>query len=173
MAQVDEWVAQRLAQRFAAGKDAHPIAHPSGVAPWLLAGFACLGLIGMTVWRWDANSLAGDEVARDYLQQVKAVVEPTSIVVTLNDRETFALWFGAWGNRELAGVTPINESLYQFDWYRRLQKNLYPAIPGIDQSVDAVIAANRGQRPIYFAQMPANIAQTDVTQVGPLWRLND
>ena len=173
LAQVDEWASQKLSQRFAASEDAQHNACRSGVATWLLAGFACLGLIGMTVWRWDANSLAGDEVARDYLQQVKAVVEPTSIVVTLNDRETFALWFGAWGNRELFGVTPINESLYQFDWYRRLQKNLHPEIPGIDQSVDAVIAANRGQRPIYFAQMPANIAQTDVTQVGPLWRLND
>ena len=171
LAQVDEWVSQWLAQRSAAVKD-H--GRRSGtVATWLVAGCTCLGLIGVTVWRWDASSLAGDQVARDYLQQVRAVVEPASIVVTLDDRETFALWFGAWGSRDLVGVTPINDSLYQFDWYRRLQGDLHPEIPGIDQSVDAVIAANRGQRPIYFAQMPANIAQTDVTQIGPLWRLND
>ena len=170
LAQIDEWVSQWVSQRVAASKTD---AHHSRMVPWLLAGAVCLWLAGMTVWRWDASSLAGDEVALDYLQQVKAVVEPTSIVVTLNDRETFALWFGAWGNRELAGVTPINESLYQFDWYRRLQGELHPEITGIDESVDAVIAANRGQRPIYFAQMPANVAQTDVTQVGPLWRLND
>jgi hypothetical protein len=166
LAQIDEWVAQRFS-----GREDH--SQRSRVAGWLVAGAACLGLILLTVWHWDECSLAGDQVARDYLQQVKATVEPTSIVVTLDDRETFALWFGAWGSRELDGVTPINESLYQFDWYRRLQGDLHPEIPGIAQSVDAVVAANRGQRPIYFAQMPANIAQTDVTQVGPLWRLND
>ena len=167
LAQIDGWVAQRFASpgdhslrsRLAAG--------------WLVAGTACVGLVILTMWHWEESSLAGDQVARDYLQQVKAIVEPTSIVVTLEDRATFALWYGAWGSRELDGVTPINESLYQFDWYRRLQGDLHPEIPGIDQSVDAVVAASRGKRPIYFAQMPANIAQTDVTQVGPLWRLND
>lgn len=101
------------------------------------------------------------------------MLEADSIIVTLEDRETFALWFGAWGSGELAGVTPINESLYQFEWYRRLQGDLHPTVSGIDLSVDAVVAANRGRRPIYFTQMPANIAQTDVIQVGPLWRLNE
>jgi hypothetical protein len=167
MAQIDGWVARRSAT---------PETHPQRIrvgAAWLVAGVACIGLIIMGVWRWNECSLAGDQVARDYLQQVQATVEPTSIVVTLDDRETFALWFGAWGSRELEGVTPINESLYQFDWYRRLQGDLHPEIPGIAQSVDAVVAANRGKRPIYFAQMPANIAETDVTQVGPLWRIDD
>lgn len=167
LAQIEEWIAQRVA---AAQTDPH---RRTSAATWLVAGLACLGLLGVIVWRWDGSSLAGDQVARDYLQQVKAVVEPDSIVVTLEDRETFALWFGAWGSRELAGVTPINESLYQFDWYRRLQRDLHPEVPGIDQSVDAVVAANRGRRPIFFAQMPANLAPADVTQIGPLWRLND
>jgi hypothetical protein len=167
LAQIDGWVT-RWAATLEAATNWLRLA-----APWLLAGAACVGLIIMTAWRWDECSLAGDQVARDYLQQVKATVEPTSIVVTLEDRETFALWYGAWGSRELGGVTPINESLYQFDWYRRLQGDLHPEIPGIAQSVDAVVAANRGKRPIYFAQMPANVAQTDVTQVGSLWRLND
>ncbi len=167
LAQVDAWISLRVT---AAQADSHRRAL---LTTWLVAGVTCLGLIGVTIWRWDVNSLAGDQVAGDYLQGVKAVVAPDSIVVTLEDRETFALWFGAWGSRELAGVTPINESLYQFEWYRRLQGDLHPEVPGIEQSVDAVIAANRGQRPIYFAQMPADVAQADVTQVGPLWRLND
>jgi hypothetical protein len=169
--QVDDWVSQRFAQRFVL---AQPTRTTAGM---LLAGLVSLGLLGITAWRWNGISLANDREARDYLQQVTAVLEPGSIVVTLADRETFALWFGAWGSGELAavapGVTPINESLYQFDWYRRLQGELHPTIRGIDQSVDAVVAANRGQRPIYFAQIPQNIARTDVTQIGPLWRLNE
>ena len=122
-------------------------------------------------------ALAADREARDYLAQAAAVLEPDSIVVTLDDRQTFAFWYGVWGSRELAervgGIVPINDSLYQFDWYRRLQGDLYPDIGGIGESVDAVIAANWGERPIYFAQLPANFAESELTPAGPLWRLNE
>jgi hypothetical protein len=167
LAQVEAWLDQRAAS--GPQKRSWPAV--------LLGGVTAAALIGMLVWRWPGISLAGDNEARSYLQEVKSVLEPHSLIFTLEDRETFAVWYGVWGSGELAtaapGVTPLNESLYQFDWYRRLQGDLYPSIPGIDQSVDAVIAANRGQRPIYFAQMPSYLAPAEVTQVGPLWRLND
>ena len=51
--------------------------------------------------------------------------------------------------------------------------DLHPHIAGIGESIDALIAANRGVRPIYFAQLPAPVAETEITPVGPLWRLNE
>jgi hypothetical protein len=166
-AQIESWLVQRGLQPQQNGK----------LVGLLLVGLVAAGLVGVTVWRWNGISLQGDGEARAYLQQVRAVLEPNSIVFTMDDQETFALWYGVWGSGELAaaapGVTPLNESLYQFDWYRRLQGDLYPSVPGIGESAEAVIAANRGRRPIFFAQLPAYLAQTELTQVGPLWRLND
>ncbi len=134
-----------------------------------------VGLLLMGVLRWPAIALRNDAEARDYLAAVGDVVEPGSILVTLGDTETFAAWYGTWASRSLAhsapGVIPINESLYQFDWYRRLQHDLYPAIPAIDQSARAAVEANLGRRPIYFAEKPAWLDPASLETVGPLWRV--
>jgi hypothetical protein len=68
-------------------------------------------------------------------------------------------------------LIPVNESLYQFAWYQRLQRDLYPGIPAIDTSADALVTANAGLRPIYFAEEPAWIDAAKLEKIGPLWRL--
>lgn len=168
LAQVGTWVAHQLPQRTLRSISV-------GVA--LMAAVTAVGLAGLAAWRWPQTALASDHEARDYLAAVTSVLEPHSIVVTQEDRETFAVWYGVWGSRELAeqipDLVPVNNSLYQFDWYRRLQGELHPQIAGIDESVDALIAANRGVRPIYFAQLPLEFAESELTPVGPLWRLSE
>jgi hypothetical protein len=125
LAQAGGWLAQRLPQRRLAGVAGGAL---------LVAVLAGVGLLSLAGWRWPGTALGTDYAARDYLVQVAAVLEPDSIVVTLEDRETFALWYGVWGSGELAarvpGVVPVNDSLYQFDWYRRLQAELHPTIGG-------------------------------------------
>jgi hypothetical protein len=147
---------------------------------WVVVAFSSLVAIGLVVLifgRWPTVALTDDHAAQGFVQETGAVIEPDSIVVTLDDRETFALWYGVWGSGELVakvpGIIPVNDSLYQFDWYRRLQGDLYPSIEGIDQSVDALIAASRGTRPIYFAQLPSAIPPEMLEPVGPLWRLKE
>jgi hypothetical protein len=168
LAQVGGWAARRMPQQWLRGAAGGTV---------LVAAFAVVGLIGLASWRWSGVSLVTDYTARDYLAQAASVLEPNSIVVTLEDRETFAFWYGVWGSGELAervpGVVPVNDSLYQFDWYRRLQGELHPTIDGIDESVDALIAANRGQRPIYFAHLPAQLAESELLPAGPLWKLKE
>lgn len=170
------WLAVGLAQaeRWLAGRLAQPQLRRATAGAVLLAA---LSIAGLALWRWPQVALANDQSARNYLAQVTAAVEPHSIVITLEDRETFALWYGVWGSQEVEasrpGIVPVNDSLYQFDWYRRLQKELHPEIAGIDESVDAIIAANRGVRPIFFAQLPGNVAQDELLPVGPLWRLKE
>lgn len=167
LAQVGNWAARRLPQRTV---------RRVALGVVLAAVITAIGLAGLATWRWPQTALATDHEARDYLAAVGSVLEPNSIVITQEDRETFAMWYGVWGSRELtervADLAPVNNSLYQFDWYRRLQGELHPHIAGIDESVDALIAANRGLRPIYFAQLPLDVAESELTPVGPLWRLN-
>jgi hypothetical protein len=134
-------------------------------------------LFSLTALRWSSIALPDDHEARNYVAQVAQHVEPESIVITLNDRETFAIWYGTWGDRSLQaaapGLIPVNESLYQFEWYQRLQRNLYPDTPGIDISAQHLVDVYAGVRPIYFAEAPAWIDAGRLEKIGPLWRLNE
>ncbi|MBW7882271.1 MAG: DUF2723 domain-containing protein [Caldilineaceae bacterium] len=140
---------------------------------WTALGLA--GILALTAGRWSALALREDREARDYLSQSAQVLEPDSILVTLGDAETFSVWYGVWASGDLSrhapGLVPLNDSLYQFDWYRRLQRELHPAIPAIDQSAADVVAANVGKRAIYFAELPPWVAREQLEQVGPLWKL--
>jgi hypothetical protein len=105
---------------------------------------------------------------------VAAVLEPDSLVVTLGDQETFAIWYGLWGDRTLQEAAPgtiaVNESLYQFDWYRRLQRALYPQLAGIDLSAAQAVERYGKVRPVFFAYRPAWLDATQLEKTGPLWR---
>lgn len=161
LATLAEWLAGRM------GK----------VTMWLASLTAIALLLLATTVRWELIALTDDEEARRYLAQVAEVLEPNSIVISLGDRETFALWYGAWGDRLLAEAAPglivVNESLYQFDWYRRLQRDLYPNEPGVDVSIAHLIETYAGRRPIYFADAPIQFEPDQIEQIGPLWRLVD
>ena len=134
-----------------------------------------VGLLLMGVLRWPAIALRNDAEARDYLAAVGDVVEPGSILVTLGDTETFAAWYGTWASRSLAhsapGVIPINESLYQFDWYRRLQADLHPTIGGVGESREALGAPPLGQRTLHFGQLTTYVGQSEVCHFGARWRI--
>ncbi len=140
-----------------------------------LAALALVGVVALAGGRWTATSAAADRTAQTYLMEVAAVLEPAAIVVSYNDQETFALWYGTWADRTLAaaapGLAPLNEPLYQFAWYRRLQGDLHPNLPGAGESIKAVVAANGAGRPIYFTRPPAPFPGFVAEPAGPLWRL--
>lgn len=156
------WVKARWGQRWAT---------PFLVA-LVLGGLAVQGAV-----RLPALSVRNDQAARDFLRGAVNVLEPGSIVISLADAQTFALWYGAWGSGELLQAAPgtalINYSLYQFDWYRRLMRALYPDIVGGHQSMEAILAANSGVRPIYFSEALPYVAADRLTPVGPLWRYQE
>ncbi len=141
----------------------------------VLAGAAGLALLLLGVVRWPTVALRHDNAARQYLAELTQTLESDSLLVTLGDQETFTAWYGTWGNRTLTatapGLIPVNESLYQFAWYQRLQRDLYPGVPAIDTSADVLVTANTGLRPIYFAEKPAWIDAAKLEKSGPLWRL--
>jgi hypothetical protein len=144
---------------------------------WLepaLRGVAVVGVIALLVLHFPEASLRHDQEAEQFLAQVIELVEPNAIIVTNTDATTFAVWYGAWGDGELLNAAPeaivLNYALYQFDWYRRLQADLHPDVPGVDESVGAVVAANDGKRPVYFTEEIPEFTGRHAYPVGPLWQ---
>ncbi len=140
-----------------------------------LVGTMGLLLVVVTLLvRGPALSLRGDDAARAFLRGAAAVLEPESILVSRSDAETFALWYGTWGSGELAdaapGLVPVNDWLYQFAWYGRLQADLHPNLPGAGRSVEALLAANAGAVPIFLAEDLPIVPSGARTPEPPLWR---
>lgn len=133
--------------------------------------------LALTLLRVPAVSLRQDDEAVRFVQGVAAVLEPGSLVFSSADAETFALWYGVWASGEIApdgqaGPVLVNVALYQFDWYRALLPRLYPQLPGTGTpDVADILAANRGQRPIFFAQKIGPAHPQELEAVGPIWRV--
>lgn len=155
------WCGDRLPARWCA------------MRTWAVVGL--IGLAAITGVRWPDHALTQERAAEQYLDAVKEVLEPDSIVFSTSDPETFALWYGAWARGDLLEQVPgavlLNTSLFQFDWYRELMVAVYPEVAGIRSgSVGGLVAANVGIRPIYFAEPTDLVPVEQLERTGPLWR---
>jgi len=80
-----------------------------GRATWpqhLPVAIALAAVLVLASSRMPALSLRQDAEARHYLDEVLAVIEPGSIVVSGADEDTFALWYAAWASGELLARAP-------------------------------------------------------------------
>ena len=129
------------------------------------------------------------------MQQAAQVVEPGSVLVTSGDFHTFAFWYGVFASGELlppansseahglpptkvdilaSDVVVVNDSLYQFEWYRRLLADLYPDVPGADASLQSLLLSAQQSdppRPVFFSdQGISSIPNSALEADGILWR---
>jgi Protein O-mannosyl-transferase TMEM260-like len=74
---------------------------------------------------WSAQDLCADHAARDFVDGTMAAAPERAIVVTTEDRHTFALWVGAFVEGGRPDLAVVDRDLMQFDWYRaRLRRGL-------------------------------------------------
>jgi len=89
-----------------------------------------LGLIIQTALvlalNWNAVALTNDRAAIRFGEQVLAQTPSSAIVVTEDDRATFALWYFRYALRQRADVRIVDRDLLAFDWYQA-QVGLTPA----------------------------------------------
>ena len=154
--------------------DGHSAIYSYGL---MMAGvfYMLAGLLLLTVVRYPSYSPAQDEDASLFLQSAISVLEPGSLVFSSGDKETFALWYGAWASGELEQAAPgtvfVNVALFQFDWYRIQLQRQYPDLPGVDKgNAAAILHANAQQRPIFFSEVISPALPDDLIPVGLLWR---
>ena len=151
----------------------------------LLATLALLALVILLSSRLPQFDLRDDHEAQAFLDAAATTLKPGSVVISVADAHTFALWYGQWGSNlggkiegddTLAQAVPdlvlVNYALYQFGWYRDLLHDQYPELLKIDATFAEFVAANRAVRPIYFTEQLPEIPQTELMQTGVFWRLH-
>ncbi|MBI5291024.1 MAG: DUF2723 domain-containing protein [Chloroflexi bacterium] len=99
---------------------ANPWWQPVAVAALVLATFANA-----------IPAMAGADASRNreaeaYGEAVLRAAPPGAIIVTAEDRDTFALWYEREAAQSRRDVTIVVESLLGFDWYRESLRWTYP-----------------------------------------------
>lgn len=97
---------------------------------------------------WPTQDLRGDQAARHFVDGVMSQAPANAIVVTDQDRHTFALWVGAFVERQRPDLAVVDQDLLSFDWYRARLRRGFPglAVPEMPD-VDELPRANPG-RPV-------------------------
>lgn len=92
-----------------------------------------LGWIGLflqvtlvLILNWRAVSLAEDRAAMRFGERALSQLPPAAIVVTQDDRATFALWYFRYVLGQRADVRIVDRDLLAFEWYQA-QVGLTPA----------------------------------------------
>ncbi|MEM7532643.1 MAG: DUF2723 domain-containing protein [Chloroflexota bacterium] len=171
-----DWLTKMIRQRFSRANQRkqamhsliHPLIHGSTS---LVILCACIAIMWV---RYPILTLHMDTQAEAYVDNVLDVVEPSSIIISNGDRQTFALWYAAWATGELLDRAPdaviVNQSLYQFAWYRRLIQDIYPHVPDIDQDLLTMIDTNKTTRPVFLGEKLEIFPKSQLKRMGHVWR---
>lgn len=99
------------------------------------------------VRNWSAQDLRTDHTARDFLDGVMNEAPPHAIVVTSDERHTFALWEAVFVEKKRSDIAVVDQNLLGFDWYNaRLQRG-FGLVVQDTQEVDELARLNPG-RPV-------------------------
>ena len=106
---------------------------------------------------WSTVDLSDDWEAWDYAVKSLDAAAPAALVLTDGDRSTFALWYAHFGRSVRSDLAVINISLWNYSWYRQTMRQLEPVATGAEraggapETLDDLIAFNRGHREVYLA----------------------
>jgi hypothetical protein len=77
------------------------------------------------------------------------------VILSAEDAPTFALWYGIYGLKRRADLTPVNVRLYAFPWYRQTLASHHPELfisaDAESDDLAGFVAAVAADRPLYRA----------------------
>jgi hypothetical protein len=98
---------------------------------------------------WSAQDLRADRTARNFVDGVMTKTPARAIVVTREDRHTFALWVGTLVEWQRPDLAVVDQDLMGYDWYRARLRRSFPdlSVPEMSGDIDELARANPG-RPV-------------------------
>jgi hypothetical protein len=101
---------------------------------------------------WSAQDLRSDRTAyaaRSFVDGVMTQAPARAIVVTREDRHTFALWVGTLVERQRPDLAVVDQDLLGYDWYHDRLRRSFPdlSVPEMSGDIGELARANPG-RPV-------------------------
>lgn len=174
-AMVALWLAAGVA--WAGDATARWVRWPAAAAVVTVAALIALPVISVARF-WPENDLRGDTAARDFVAAALAEAEYGAVILTATDGPTFALWYAIYGLGQRPDVTPLNVSLFGFEWYRlTLHAHHLDALMGTDMcgatpDLVQLVTWRVAERPFYRAEpLPVALPGTRELPLGTLVRI--
>lgn len=82
--------------------------------------------VWILVHNWQAIDLHADHAARDFVNGIVAQAPEGAIVITGEDRHTFALWTSVFVEQARSDIIVVEPNLLSFDWYRAALRRNFP-----------------------------------------------
>jgi hypothetical protein len=150
----------------------------SSLAACVLLGLIVLPGVALTYPQVD---LSGDTSAAEYGREVVGALPPGAVVLSADDRYTFALWYTLTVTHPRPDVVSLDVRMLRWDWQRENVARFHPEL-GLDPSRDSTRSGHLlaalaeripPKRPIFVAYpaMPPPGAQLVEVIPGRLWRL--
>jgi hypothetical protein len=112
---------------------------------------------------WSAQDLHADHAARDFVDGVLAQAPARAIVVTSQDRHTFALWVGVLVERRRSDLAVVDQDLVGYDWYRTRLWRSFPdlSVPETGGDASELARANPGRPVCRPTESPPSVSCED------------
>lgn len=144
------------------------------LASW---GLIILPLLSLFL-NFSEQNLSNDDEAYVYAQKSLQLVADNAIIITNEDPNTFALWYGSYGLAWRPDVATININLLTYAWYRQVLNQTHPHVRlpdpnhGPTTTLSALIDLNLATTPIYLAtRQPLDLTGYDLEPLDHLQRV--
>jgi hypothetical protein len=160
------WLWDRLAERLAQARI---------LRTWGMALLIAVLPAWSVVDNFSSLNLSADREATLWLQDVLLALPPDALLITGQDRHTFALDYAQWVEGRRRDVIVIDGELLPSIWYQQQLAVRYPILAQktLPSSLPGLVGAFAGDRAIYLSSPRPEIAAHYTVQTsGLLWRVS-
>lgn len=139
----------------------------------LAAALALAMLLPGVLANYRANDLSGDGSVAEWVSSVLDGLPEHSILITSQDRHTFALSYVQWVEGRRQDLIVIDGELWTYPWYSHALARRYPAlvVQHEPHSIEQLVRSNLATHRVYLASERADLAAFRAVPGGDLWEL--
>jgi len=119
-------------------------------------------------------SLRHDREAITWLDDVASRLPRDALLITQEDRHTFALAYAQWVEGRRQDIIVVDADLLAYPWYRAQLERRHPTLvlPADPLTVPILVGPNLSLRPVFLASERRDVmTQLTATPDGALWRV--
>ena len=127
-----------------------------------------------TLRHYDRLDVSDDRTAEEWTDEVLGQLPEGALLITSQDRHTFALDYAQWVEQRRQDLLVIDGDLIRYDWYIAQINQRHHSSGELETraSLTQLISTNLGKRAVYLATPREDVTSTYRTnRCGGLWRI--